>query len=244
MTSFTLLLSKKIYPLKNLPAIFTNSKQSKNLFGRNSGTYGIPCHAKGQFVFYYHHVTYRTSCHASGHLVIFTLSATDLRGHFLFSGVFYLTLLPASFKVSLRPVVNLNISRVSCWYFWNIAQARLFVWITTIHKRVYNGTTIYALWPAVHVNNLLFTRFELSSSQVKHIKSLMFYPFSHRAIQSTLNFLIVIRLKLLAKILGSAYDFAVNIVMSINITNNKTHDIHDSIHAAITYDFAVNLLWW
>ena len=70
----------------------------------------------------------------------------------------------------------------------------------------------------------------------------MFYPFSHRAIQSTLNVLIFISLKLLAKILGSAYDFAVNIVMSINITNNKTHDIHDSIHAAITYDFTVNIV--
>ena len=52
MTSFTLLLSKKLFsPLKNLPAIFTNSKQSKTLFGRNSVTYGTPCHARGHFVF-------------------------------------------------------------------------------------------------------------------------------------------------------------------------------------------------
>ena len=45
-----------------------------------------------------------------------------------------------------------------------------------------------------------------------------------------------IPLKLLAKILASAYDFAMNIVvMFINITINKTHNIHDSIYAASTY---------
>ena len=44
-------------------------------------------------------------------------------------------------------------------------------------------------------------------------------------------------LKLLTKILASVYDFAVNIVMLINITNNKTYNIHDSIYAASTYDF-------
>ena len=52
MTSFTLLLSKKLFsPFKNLPAIFTNSKQSKTPFGRNSVTYGTPCHARGHFAF-------------------------------------------------------------------------------------------------------------------------------------------------------------------------------------------------
>ena len=46
-------------------------------------------------------------------------------------------------------------------------------------------------------------------------------------------------LKLLAKILASAYDFGVNIVMLINITItiNKTHNIYDLISAASTYDF-------
>ena len=49
-------------------------------------------------------MTYRISCHASGHLV--TASATDLREHFLLSGIFYLTLLPAGFKASLQPAVQ------------------------------------------------------------------------------------------------------------------------------------------
>ena len=57
----------------------------------------------------------------------------------------------------------------------------------------------------------------------------MFYSFSNEATQSVINFLLFIPLKLLAKILASAYDFAVNIVMLINITINKTHNIYDSI---------------
>ena len=46
--------------------------------------------------------------------------------------------------------------------------------------------------------------------------------------------------------MASAYEFAVNIVMLINITINKTRNIHDSvkkiIYAASTYDFAVNII--
>ena len=71
--------------------------------------------------------------------------------------------------------------------------------------------------------------FEPFSRQAKHVKSLMLYPFSHRATQSAIKFLVFIPLKLLAKILASAYDLAVNIVMLINITNDKTHNIHDSV---------------
>ena len=45
MTLFTLLLSKKLFsPLKYLPTIFTNFKQSETSFERNSVTYVIPCH--------------------------------------------------------------------------------------------------------------------------------------------------------------------------------------------------------
>ena len=56
----------------------------------------------------------------------------------------------------------------------------------------------------------------------------MLYPFSHRATLSAINFLIFIPQKLLAKMLASAYDFAVDIVMLINISVNKTHNIDDS----------------
>ena len=57
----------------------------------------------------------------------------------------------------------------------------------------------------------------------------MIYPFSHGATQSAINFLVFIPLKLLAKILASTYDFAVNIIMLINTTINKTHNIYDSV---------------
>ena len=57
----------------------------------------------------------------------------------------------------------------------------------------------------------------------------MLCPFSYGATQFAINFLILLPQKLLAKILASAYDFAINIVMLVNITNNKTHNIHDSI---------------
>ena len=52
--------------------------------------------------------------------------------------------------------------------------------------------------------------------------------------------------KLLLKIMASAYSFVLNIVILINITINKTHNIHDSvkktIYAATTYNFAVNIV--
>ena len=71
------------------------------------------------------------------------------------------------------------------------------------------------------------------------MKGLKLYPFSQRATQSTIDFLIFIPLRLLAKILACVYDFAVNIVMLINITItiNKTHNIYDFIYADSTYDF-------
>ena len=50
-------------------------------------------------------------------------------------------------------------------------------------------------------------------------------------------------LKPLGKILASAYDFGVNVVMLINITIiiDKTHNIYGLIYAASTYDF-VNIV--
>ena len=85
--------------------------------------------------------------------------------------------------------------------------------------------------------NMLLTGFQLFSRQVKHVKGLIIYPFSRRAAQPTINFLIFMPLKPLAKILAGAYDFGVNIVMLINITTtiDKTLNIYDLIYAASTY---------
>ena len=67
----------------------------------------------------------------------------------------------------------------------------------------------------------------------------MLYSFSNTVTQSAINFLMFVPLRRLAKILASAYDFAVNIVMWINITINKTNNIHVTvlkiIYAARTY---------
>ena len=83
--------------------------------------------------------------------------------------------------------------------------------------------------PFCTTNNLFLRGFEPFSRQAKHVKSLMLYPFSHRAIQSAIKVLVFIPLKLPGKTLASAYDFAVNIAMLINITNNKTYNIHESV---------------
>ena len=103
MTSLHYYWVKSYFLSPKKPAIFTGSKQSKTPFERNFVTYGTLCHV--YLFFYYHNVTYRTPCHTSAHLVIFTVSATNLRERFLLLGVFYLRLLPASFKVSLVPAV-------------------------------------------------------------------------------------------------------------------------------------------
>ena len=78
-------------------------------------------------------------------------------------------------------------------------------------------------------NNLFLRGFEPFSQQAKHAKRLMLYPFSHRAMQSAIKVLVFIPLKLPGKTLASAYDFTVNIFVLINITNNKTHNIHESV---------------
>ena len=79
------------------------------------------------------------------------------------------------------------------------------------------------------MNNLLLTVFEPFSRQANYVNSLVLYPFSHGDTQPATIFLVFIPLKLLAKVLASACDFVVNIVMLINITINKTHNIYDSV---------------
>ena len=93
-----------------------------------------------------------------------TASATDLRERFLLSGVFfYLTLLPASFKASLG--AGSSTSRLAGLHIdlRNIAPARVFVWITTIHKRV----ILYRLY-------LWFTAGQLCEESAPHGISTLF----------------------------------------------------------------------
>ena len=107
MTSFTLLLRVKsyfCYPSKNLSIIFADSKQSKRPFGETPWLMGH--HATPLVTLFFIITMLLTGHHAMPVVILwFTASATDLREHFLLSGVFYLTLLPASFKASLGPAV-------------------------------------------------------------------------------------------------------------------------------------------
>ena len=128
LSQLPILLSQKLF-------LFPQKLASvKSSFRRNFVIYRKACHAVGNFVFWYHHVTYRRPCHASDHLV--TASATALRERFLLPGVFYLTLLPAGFKASLG--AGCLTSKLTGLHadLWNIAPAWLFVWIPTIHKKV------------------------------------------------------------------------------------------------------------
>ena len=132
-----------------------------------------------------------------------TASATDLREGFLLPGVFYLVLLPAAFKTSL--VAGSSTSRLAGLHavLQNIAPARLFVWITAIHKRfILVGFYLRARAGQSRNINLYRELFLRKASREmfasygvwtlfsigKHVKSFMFYPFDHRALQSVRNY--------------------------------------------------------
>ena len=158
-------------------------------------------------VFYYHHVTYRTLCHASGHLVILPRVLRISESAFYSQAFFTLH----SFLLVSRPPwgwqFNLKVSRASCWFSnhshgpaicfnHNNPQKELYWWV---YLRLMVGWSREQSAPH---------RFEPFWRQVKHVKSLMLYPFSHRATQSATSFLVFITLKLLSKILAGTYDFA------------------------------------
>ena len=129
--------SQKTY-LKNLLVIFADFQQSKTPFGETPWLMRRHATPLVTLFFWYHHVTYRTPCHVSGHPWS-TTSATNLRKRFVPSSVFYLALLPAGLKPSLG--AGSSTSKLAGFHadLRNIVQNRLFVWITTIHKR---GTVV------------------------------------------------------------------------------------------------------
>ena len=84
--------------------------------------------------FLHHRVTYRVPCHPSGHLVIYCECYRFERAFFTLRR--FLLYTPSCwFNASLR--AGSSTSKVAGLHadLWNIAPARLFVWITTIHKR-------------------------------------------------------------------------------------------------------------
>ena len=159
--------------------IFTNSKQSKTPFGKNSLTYGTPCPAIGNFVFYYHHVTNRTPYHASGHLAIFYRECYGFERAIYSQTFFTLHPFPLVSRSPWARQLNLNIRRASCWYFRNIAPARLFVWITTIHNKNILVISIKCYDNVAMEYNVSYEIWTLSTI-FWHTRSLMLYLFGHR----------------------------------------------------------------
>ena len=86
-----------------------------------------------------------------------------LKQRLLLSDLFYLTLLPAGFKA--QPQFNLKVSRTSHWSSKH-SPARLFVWITTIHKRITLVSLYLSVMAGRPTKNVPLTGFELFSQQV------------------------------------------------------------------------------
>ena len=58
---------------------------------------------------------------------------------------------------------NTNISRVSFWYFRNIAPAQLFFWITTIHNKIYWSFVCKGYGRVAMKHRMSLMRFDLFS---------------------------------------------------------------------------------
>ena len=102
------------------------------------------------------------------------------------SGIFYFTLLPAGFKASL--VAGASPSKLARLYayLWNIAPSQLFVWITTIHKIVWWSVLFKGYsWLANEESTFYGIRTHFTIGE--HVRSLVLYPFGHRAMWFELN---------------------------------------------------------
>ena len=159
----------------------------KKSFQRNSVTYGMPCHAIGHFVFYYHHVTYRMPCHASGHLVIYHKCYGFERAFFTLRRFFTLHSVLLVLRLPWGPAVQLQGQQGFMLIFETQLQLEYLFESQQSTKELYYVGCIYGLQLVGYVKNLLLTEFQLSSPQAERLESLMFYLLGHRATQSTRN---------------------------------------------------------
>ena len=187
-------------------------------FRRNSVTYRTPCHAIGHFVFYYHHY------HLQDSMPCQWLSSHLLQLLRVWESVFYPQAFLTFLLVSRPPwdrQFNLKVSRVLCW------------------------SSKHSPGPAICLNH----NYPLSTKRVIVVGLIKAYgwlitwiicslnPFHDKLSMSKAlcficlatshtvydNFFSLYFLKIMTN------DFAVNIVMLINIIISKTHNIHDSI---------------
>ena len=148
-------------------------------------TYGTPCHAIGHFVFWCHHVTYRTPCHVSGHLVIYSECCR-------FESIFYsqafftlhsfLLVLRLPWELALQPQGQQGFMLIFETqprpnYLFESHQSTKDVQRQVLFK----GYSCLANEKSASYGiQTLFTIGE-------HVRSLMLYPFHHRAMWFELN---------------------------------------------------------
>ena len=121
-----------------------------------------------------------------------TASATDLREHFLLSGVFYLTLLPAGFKASLG--AGSSTAKLAGLHadLWNIAPAQLLLQMTAIHKGAIVVGSIYVSKASFEVRvpwlwNLPLTDFEPAFLKVQCVDSRLSWWIGYRVLSCEYN---------------------------------------------------------
>ena len=144
----------ELLPQKNFLAIFADTKLSKTPFRETPWLTGR--HVTPSVTLFFIITVLLTGHHAMPVLRI-------LKQRLLLSDLFYLTLLPAGFKA--QPQFNLKVSRTSHWSSKH-SPARLFVWITTIHKRITLVSLYLSVMAGRPTKNVPLTGFELFSQQV------------------------------------------------------------------------------
>ena len=118
--------------LKTLLVIFVDLEQSKISFGETPWL--IACHATPLVTLLFGITILLTGRHCMP-VVIYHECHGFERTIFTLM-IFYLALLPAGFKASLGAFSSTSRLTGLRADLWNIAPVRLFVWTTTIHKRV------------------------------------------------------------------------------------------------------------
>ena len=147
ITSFTLLLSKKLFlPIEKLTSYFNNSKQLKKPLWENLSDLQDTMQRQRSLCFFI--VTMLLTGHHIMSVVIYWFLRWVLRiweSAFYYQAFFTLQyFLPVS-RPPWGRQFNLDISRALCWYFRNKAPVQLFVWITKIHNKIFQVTSIYVL---------------------------------------------------------------------------------------------------
>ena len=160
---------------------------SKNLFLRNSVTYGTPCHAIGQYAFWCDHVTYKTPCYASGHLVIYCEGFRFERAFFTLRHFLSYTLSWCFQGFAGILQFSLIVCRTSRWSSKHSPGPTICLNYNNPQKRSSGRLYFRAMTGQLHNEESAPWRIRTLLTIAKHVQSHMVYPLSYRAIQSVIN---------------------------------------------------------